>query len=433
MLTCVIIAATTFAVLTFSVIFFPTVKIGRLKTGVYWLVALCGATLLTAFGCAPIKEIINGLTADTAVNPLKILALFFSMTFLSVFLDETGFFGYLAQKAAALAKGSRFSLFVAIYALTSVLTVFTSNDVVILTLTPFICYFCKNTKIDPLPYLAGEFAAANTWSMALIIGNPTNIYLGVSAGIGFLEYLKIMILPTVAAGITEFAIVILIFRKSLAAPLVPAVTEVKPESRADIIIGLVHLIACLAFLVVSGYVNIEMWLVSVVCAASLFICVAVRRLFKRDGKKYLSGSLKRLPWQLIPFVVSMFVIVIYFNYCGVSEKLAAFLGEKKVLWTYGGASFIAANVINNIPMSILFSALPAGLAQSAYYRAVYATIIGSNIGAFLTPIGALAGIMFTDLTERQGVKYGFKRFLLYGVCISVPTLLAALGVLALVI
>ena len=49
MLTCVIIAAATFAVLTFSVIFFPTVKIGKFKTGVYWMIALCGAALLLAY------------------------------------------------------------------------------------------------------------------------------------------------------------------------------------------------------------------------------------------------------------------------------------------------------------------------------------------------------------------------------------------------
>ena len=35
-----------------------------------------------------------------------------------------------------------------------------------------------------------EFAAANTWSMMLIIGNPTNIYLATSAGIDFTEYYR---------------------------------------------------------------------------------------------------------------------------------------------------------------------------------------------------------------------------------------------------
>ncbi|UKI48946.1 MAG: hypothetical protein L6U99_08950 [Clostridium sp.] len=43
----------------------------------------------------------------------------------------------------------------------------------------------KRSKINPLPYLLMEFFAANTLSMALIIGNPTNIYLGFNFNIDF--------------------------------------------------------------------------------------------------------------------------------------------------------------------------------------------------------------------------------------------------------
>lgn len=38
----------------------------------------------------------------------------------------------------------------------SILTIFTSNDTVILTLTPIIAYFTDYTKIDPFPYLFGQ-------------------------------------------------------------------------------------------------------------------------------------------------------------------------------------------------------------------------------------------------------------------------------------
>ena len=55
-----------------------------------------------------------------------------------------------------------------------------------------------------------------------------------------------------------------------------------------------------------------------------------------------------------------------------------------------------------------------------------------NIGAFLTPIGALAGIMFTSLTEKYNTKLNFKTFVLYGSIISIPVLLVSLGTLALI-
>lgn len=432
MIATAIIASITFIALTLSVVIHPAVNIGRLRIGLYWVIALVGALVLLCAQLAPLDAVWSAFITDSAVNPLKILALFLSMTFLSVYLDEVGFFTYLAKKAVAVAGKSQISLFIIFYFLTAILTVFTSNDVVILTLTPFICFFCKNTKIDPLPYLVGEFAAANTYSMALIIGNPTNVYLGTSAGIGFVDYLKVMILPTLAAGLVEFIIILLLFRKSLKQPPEKQEVECVIESKLDLIFGGVILGVCLVFLVVSGYVNIEMWLVSVTCATVLLIFALIRRLSRAKDHR-LERSLVRLPWQIIPFVLSMFVIVVAFQVQGISTAIGEFLGSGATVFKYGAASYVSANVINNIPMSMLFSTLPTNLAQTEYLRAIYASIVGSNLGAFLTPIGALAGIMFTDLVRRYDVKFGFKRFVRYGVIVSVPTLIAALGVLFLII
>ena len=63
--------------------------------------------------------------------------------------------------------------------------------------------------------------------------------------------------------------------------------------------------------------------------------------------------------------------------------------------------------------------------------AVYASIIGSNIGAFLTPTGALAGIMFTNLVNEHQTKYSFLDFIKYGAIISLPIIAVALLTLTL--
>ena len=429
MLATAVIAVLTFIILALSIVLFPSVRIGKIKIGAYWIVAVCGATALLIANLTPVDHIWRELNGISAVNPIKILVLFFSMTFLSVFLDEVGFFRYLAKKAAASAGKNQTRLFILLYILTAVLTVFTSNDIIILTLTPFICFFCKHTNIDPVPYLVSEFAVANTWSMLLIIGNPTNIYLASSAGIGFAEYTKVMALPTLAAGAVEFILIYLLFRKKLKAELQPEEDGFAIKSRSELTTGLAHLSICLLFLIISSYIQLEMWIVSAVCAASLLFFSLIFCIFKKENLKYVTHALKRLPWQLIPFVLSMFVIVICLQYQGISDRLADLLGQRCAIWTYGFSSFIASNVINNIPMSILYSTLPSSLPQADFYRAVYASIVGSNTGAFLTPIGALAGIMFTGLTEKYDVGYGFKKFIEYGTLISIPTISAALTVL----
>ena len=84
-------------------------------------------------------------------------------------------------------------------------------------------------------------------------------------------------------------------------------------------------------------------------------------------------------------------------------------------------------------MSVLFSNIINFSDLTLKYQAVYSTIVGSNLGAFLTPVGALAGIMFTDLVHKQGIGFSFKTFIKYGVIISIPTLLVALLVLGIML
>ena len=138
----IIIAALTFVGIGASILFFPHIRIKKVKLDTYWIIAIIGALLLAVTTLCPIEEIGKSWTSSTAVNPLKILVLFFSMTVLSIYLDELGLFKYLANAAVNKVKGSQYFLFIVLYFLVAILTVFTSNDIVILTFTPFICFFC---------------------------------------------------------------------------------------------------------------------------------------------------------------------------------------------------------------------------------------------------------------------------------------------------
>ena len=427
MIATIIICGITFLGITLSILFFPHIKIKGIKIDTYWLIALLGAVILVTSLLCPIKEITASWTSKSAVNPIKILILFFSMTVLSIYLDELGLFKYLASVAVNKAKGHQYVLFLILYFLVATLTIFTSNDIVILTFTPFICFFCKHAKIRALPYLIAEFAAANTWSMMFIIGNPTNIYLATAAGITFIGYFKVMWLPTILAGLTELLIIFLLFRKDLKQPLSnDEKVIVHIESKIDLIIGGLHLLVCLVFLVISPYLHAEMWLIAMICALSLLVISLIVRIITRKEWIYLEDCFKRLPYQLIPFILSMSVIVISLNYQGIANKIGEFLNHGNLIFNYGASSYALSNVINNIPMSILYSNVPTALTNGQYLKATYSSIVGSNIGAFLTPIGALAGIMFSNLLSKHDMKFTFLDFIKYGSVVSVPVLAVSL-------
>lgn len=402
------------------------IKIGKLKKEAYWVVALLLAIVLLATGQTKLSTVVEAILRDDAINPLKILVLFISMTILSIYLDELGFFRYLANKTLKRAGKDQRKLFIYLYLIVSVLTVFTSNDVIILSFTPFICYFAKNAKINAIPFLAAEFVAANTWSMALIIGNPTNIYLGTSYGVGFVEYISHMWLPTLGAGLTAFVMLYLTSRKHLKTPIEGQAEEVVIHDRLSLWVGIAHLASCTVLLALSSYVGIEMWLVSALAVGSLAFCCLVIDLCRHHIPDELVACGKRAPWQLVPFVLSMFVMTIVLNEKGVTMAIGEFLGSQHAALKYGISSFLAANIVNNIPMSVLFCSILQSCEPQALSDALYATVVGSNIGAFLTPIGALAGIMWSTILNEHGLKFGYLQFLKIGVTIAVPTLLVAI-------
>ncbi len=410
----------------------PSVMIRGKKISIFWLAPLAGAVALVVGGLITPAEIGEGLTGAGDVNPIKILLLFFSMTMMSVYLDEIGFFRLLAHKVLRRAGGKQTTLFVLLYALVSVLTVFTSNDIIVLTFTPFICHFAKSARIDPIPYLVAEFVAANTWSMALIIGNPTNIYLMTGTGVSFLDYTLKMLLPTALAGIVSFGVLFLLFRKKLKAPLDP---EESPAPHVDLpteIVGLAHLGGCIVLLSVSSFIGLPMWLITCLFFVSLVLATMAIGFFRRRAPFLIARCFVRAPWDLAPFVLSMFVLVLALDKYGITSAIGAFLSTPDsvggTVASFGVSSFLASNVVNNIPMSVLYSSILSGssVASAALPAARFAAVIGSNLGAFFTPTGALAGIMWTGQLHDHGVSFSFVRFLKYGAVVALPALAAAL-------
>lgn len=422
-----IIAGLVCVALVLTVLTNPSINIGKYHIRIfYWTAPVLGSIALLLFRLLPLPVMWEGLTSSGSINPLKILTLFISMTTLSIYLDEVGFFSYIAGISLKFAKTSQLRLFCVLFLLVSVLTVFTSNDIIILTFTPFICYFSKKAEIDPMPYLFGEFVAANTWSMMLIIGNPTNIYLATANGIGFGTYTAHMLLPTLFAGITAFLLLLMIFRKPLSQPI--SIKEEKPAIRDKglVIIGLLHLVFCTVLLILSSYIGLEMWYITLGFAVSLFLCVTIYKKKKGVKERVLLHTIMRAPWELIPFVLSMFLLVLTLDRYQVTTIISDFFGTDHLVWKYGITSFLAANVMNNIPMSVAFSSIVSHLPEADRLPAAYASIIGSNIGAYFTPLGALAGIMWSGILNKMGIPFSFRKYISYGIRISIPVLIAAL-------
>ncbi len=308
-------------------------------------------------------------------------------------------------------------------------------------------YFAKNARVDPVPYLFAEFFAANTWSMMLYIGNPTNIVIAVAYDITFTRYLAWMVLPTIAAGPANAGLLYLLFRKRLSQPLRQTHT-IDPAAaltdRPGAIVGVSLLGLCIVMLAVAPSIGLEMWTVALAFALCLLVLLVVRdsymallRRITRWQNLAVGRTMQRIPWSIVPFVLGLFITVealrIYGITGSIGEAFRSLAGTSPAatVFVYGISSALAANVLNNIPMTVSSVSVMAGLSGTpALLPAALATTIGSNLGANITPLGALAGIMWMSILSRRRFTITFGTFIKYGLIVTPITLLIALAVLA---
>ncbi|MBR6071728.1 MAG: hypothetical protein IKP77_02705 [Acholeplasmatales bacterium] len=417
----------------FCIFKFPNVKIKNHIFDTFYLPILIVAIIFLIFPIFDKTGLFNILFSNSKLNPLKILVLFISISFISITLDEAGFFSYIAVKFINRFKANQYTLFLSLYILISILTIFTSNDIVILTFTPFILYFSKRGNINPIPFLIMEFVAANTYSMLLPIGNPTNIYLSSIYELDFITYLSKMLLPTLFVGIASILILLLLFHKELNKKI--EVFDDKPvhiNNQFICIVSLIHLALTTILLVISNYINIEMWIIALSFGISLLLFITIYGIIKKNHL-YISRPIRRLPYTLIPFILSMFVIIMalesYDIFSIIHNLFENIENQNLKEITYLVASTLSCNLVNNIPMTIAFGSILQGTENTTV---IYATIIGSNLGAILSPVGALAGIMWMRILKQNDVDYGFTKFVKNGSIITIALLLAS-GIALLII
>lgn len=210
---------------------------------------LCVAVLL-ATSVIDFNFIVRGIVGCENIKPYSIIILILSLSYICISLDLTGLFEYVALNVVKLSGSSGKKLFVYIFLLTSFLTLFTSNDVVILTITPIILYMCSSAAISPIPFLFAQFFAANISGMGLYVGNPTNIVIADAYGISFAEFDRWMLLPAILAMVTCLLMLWLVFRRKV--PNEIKMPQVDPQlalkDRSGAIFGLVVLGGAIFFM-----------------------------------------------------------------------------------------------------------------------------------------------------------------------------------------
>lgn len=110
MLSLFIFALTTLLIMM-SFLFFPTMSVFKKRIQSYWVIALLGAVFVLLTRQVDIDEVLASFFSPTPMNPIKLIILFLSMTVLSIYLDEIGFFAFVAAYILKRAGSSKWRIF----------------------------------------------------------------------------------------------------------------------------------------------------------------------------------------------------------------------------------------------------------------------------------------------------------------------------------
>jgi len=175
------------------------VRPARLPEAVW---AVLGALAIVLTGLLPLQAAL-----DAAARGLDVYLFLIGMMLLSETARREGLFDWLAAEAVTHADGSPRRLFVLVYAVGTVVTVFMSNDATAVVLTPAVFAVAREAKLKPLPFLFACAFIANAASFVLPISNPANIVLFGSRMPHLLSWLARFALPSIAAvGMTYIAL-----------------------------------------------------------------------------------------------------------------------------------------------------------------------------------------------------------------------------------
>lgn len=408
-----------------SFFLFPSISIGHRDFGTYWMITLLFAAVILMVDREYATRILAIFASDDSTNPLKIITLFISITFISKFLDSAGLFDFLATRAAKIGHGNQFVIFTLLYFLFSLITMLTNNDVIIIT-TPIVIYFAKASNANPIPYLIMECFALNTLSSTFLTSNVSNLYLGSFFGITYLDYLVRLTPVALILMVLLYVALLASFWPALRKPIDDKVELAPIKDRFLLALGLSVLAICTLFLVVGNYIHLEMYLITLGFALLDLVVGSIYVLAKKKDREYILKPLKGLPYEFIPFLSSMFVLVSALQEVGVLREVGKALASLPLAsqpWVYGFSSMIAANLVNNVPMSLLFADIIN--AGGAGLTSVYAAILSSNLCALITPAGALSTLMFMRIVKENDVRLSYGGFMKYA---YVGILLEAAGI-----
>jgi len=381
--------------------------------------AVGAAVLLVVCRLLPVAAALHGVAQGADVY------LFLTgMMLLSELARREKLFDWLAALVARHACGSARRLFLLVYLLGTLVTVFLSNDATAVVLTPAVAAMTKAVRTkNPLPYLLICAFIANAASFVLPISNPANLVIYGSKMPDLLTWLPQYGFPSLLSIVATFFVLRFTQRGALDQKIgeAPETVRLKPGGR---LAGL-GIVATGFLLMAASAAGLPLGLPTFLAGLATAAAVLIPK------RELPWAVLKDISWGVLPLVAGLFVLVGALDKSGVLAALIKVLRDSAQaapaasVWGTGLAIGFAANLVNNLPAGLL-----AGHAVQAAHvsgRMTGAVLIGVDLGPNLSVTGSLATILWLTALRREGLHVTAWQFLRLGLVVMPGALLLALA------
>lgn len=375
--------------------------------------SLMGAVAMVAIGGFPASEAWASIDPDVIIFLLGVLLL-------TAYLELGGFFDWTATLLIRYVRSAR-ALLAAVVAAAGLLSALFINDTICLVFTPILVMTLRSLELRPAPFLLALAFASNVGSAMTITGNPQNMLIGVSSGIGYAPFLAAMALPSLGGLLIVYLVIALAYRGDLAAEL-RAIERAPATLDRSLTLKALALFAAALIGWLAGYS-----LPGVAIAAGT-VMVAISR---RDAAE----AFARVEWSLLLFFAALFVVMGGVRELSLFQELtvratSALRGAPlRDAVAVSGVMTILSNLVSNVPAVLLWLPVVPHVPNESFIWLVIA--MSSTFAGNLTVLGSMANLIVAEGASARGVTLRFVDFLRVGVPVTFLTL--AWGIAALLV
>jgi arsenical pump membrane protein len=388
-------------------------------------------------GVGALLVILLGLLSPAALQEIftttwDAVATLIALFLLSEALDSNKFFTWAALHLARFARGSGWRLYILVLLLTLGVTALLANDGAILMLTPIFAQlllriYPKESYRLPFLFAAGFFADA--MSAIFVPSNLTNIIIADANRLSFIDVAAWMALPTLAAFLAGMLVFALRWRTVLNFSKYDVHELERPadvlKDRVVFLCGWIALATLVVGYIIGGKFHWPISLVAAPVALAMVVLVQIRQ--TRSARQIFLSA----PWSILIYALGMFVVITAaFNtqMLGfLTTPLKGFVAQEAGSFQAldaGGLLALLSATVNNLPATLIGVLVLRSL-KTPSLLAIYAIILGVDIGPKLTPFGSLATLLWLGILQRNGISISWGKYLRENWWVTLIVLIAA--------